>query len=153
MNIDGHPLAKFGVETKELNDGLEIYGKPIPELKESCSIHCYDDHRVAMAFSVLGCIIKDSIIEEKRCVEKTWPNWWDDLENKAQYHAECNICVLTLIYISFRLACMLKAWSSRTLRLPVLKVVSPQVNRHHLSSSSACAGPARPSSASSPRQR
>ncbi|TCD61393.1 3-dehydroquinate dehydratase (3-dehydroquinase), partial [Steccherinum ochraceum] len=76
-------LAKFGVETRELDDGLEIYGKPISELQEGTSIHCYDDHRVAMAFSVLGAIIKDTVIEEKRCVEKTWPNWWDDLENKA----------------------------------------------------------------------
>ena len=76
-------IAKFWIETKELEDGLEIYGKPIQELKEGCSIHCYDDHRVAMAFSVLGSVIKGTIIEEKRCVEKTWPNWWDDLENKV----------------------------------------------------------------------
>ncbi|THH16308.1 hypothetical protein EW146_g4315 [Bondarzewia mesenterica] len=76
-------LAKFGVETKELDDGLEVYGKPIPELKQGVSVHCYDDHRVAMAFSVLGTVVKETTIEEKRCVEKTWPNWWDDLENKA----------------------------------------------------------------------
>ncbi|KAI0746279.1 Pentafunctional AroM protein [Daedaleopsis nitida] len=75
-------LAKFGVETLELDDGLEIYGKPMSELKEGVSVHCYDDHRVAMAFSVLGSVVKDTVIEEKRCVEKTWPNWWDDLENK-----------------------------------------------------------------------
>ncbi|EIW56195.1 aromatic amino acid family biosynthesis-like protein [Trametes versicolor FP-101664 SS1] len=75
-------LAKFGVETSELDDGLEVYGRPISELKEGVSVHCYDDHRVAMAFSVLGSAIKDTILEEKRCVEKTWPNWWDDLENK-----------------------------------------------------------------------
>lgn len=53
------------------------------ELKEGVSVHCYDDHRVAMAFSVLGSVVKNTIIEEKRCVEKTWPNWWDDLENKV----------------------------------------------------------------------
>ncbi|KAL5521097.1 hypothetical protein ACEPAG_9019 [Sanghuangporus baumii] len=81
-------LAKFGVETKELDDGLEIYGKPIGELKEGCSVHCYDDHRVAMAFSVLGSVVKGTIIEEKRCVEKTWPNWWDDLENKIGLKVE-----------------------------------------------------------------
>jgi pentafunctional AROM polypeptide len=75
--------AKFGVETKELEDGLEIYGKPVEELKRGASVHCYDDHRVAMAFSVLGSVVQDTIIEEKRCVEKTWPNWWDDLENKV----------------------------------------------------------------------
>ncbi|KAI0062915.1 Pentafunctional AroM protein [Artomyces pyxidatus] len=81
-------LAKFGVETKELDDGLEIYGRPIAKLKEGVSVHCYDDHRVAMAFSVLGSAIKDTIIEEKRCVEKTWPNWWDDLENKIGLKVE-----------------------------------------------------------------
>ncbi|KAK7689594.1 hypothetical protein QCA50_007386 [Cerrena zonata] len=81
-------LAKFGIETRELDDGLEIYGKPISELKEGASIHCYDDHRVAMAFSVLSTVIKGTVIEEKRCVEKTWPNWWDDLENKIGLKVE-----------------------------------------------------------------
>ncbi|KAG8850054.1 3-dehydroquinate dehydratase (3-dehydroquinase) [Tulasnella sp. 330] len=81
-------LAKFGVETKELDDGLEIYGKPASELKENCSIHCYDDHRVAMAFSVLASVVKDTILEEKLCVGKTWPNWWDDLENKIGLSVE-----------------------------------------------------------------
>ena len=66
-----------------MDDGLEVYGRPINELKKGCSIHCYDDHRVAMAFSVLGTVVDGTILEEKRCVEKTWPNWWDDLENKV----------------------------------------------------------------------
>jgi 5-enolpyruvylshikimate-3-phosphate synthase len=78
-------IAKFGVETVELDDGLEIIGKPVPELKHGVSVHCYDDHRVAMAFSVLSAIVADTVITEKRCVEKTWPNWWDDLENKVNY--------------------------------------------------------------------
>ncbi|KAL0958835.1 hypothetical protein HGRIS_014152 [Hohenbuehelia grisea] len=81
-------LAKFGVETNELDDGLEIIGKPKDELKEGVSVHCYDDHRVAMAFSVLGSVVKGTILEEKRCVEKTWPNWWDDLENKIGLKVE-----------------------------------------------------------------
>ncbi|CCM01245.1 uncharacterized protein FIBRA_03294 [Fibroporia radiculosa] len=81
-------LAKFGVETKELDDGLEVYGKPIQELKAGASIHCYDDHRVAMAFSVLSTVVKDTVLEEKRCVEKTWPNWWDDLVNKIGIDVE-----------------------------------------------------------------
>lgn len=75
--------AKFGVKTNELDDGLEVYGRPIEELKTNVSVHCYDDHRVAMAFSVLSSVVPDTVIEEKRCVEKTWPNWWDDLSNKV----------------------------------------------------------------------
>lgn len=92
--------AKFGVETKELDDGLEIYGKPIQDLKQGASVHCYDDHRVAMAFSVMGVAIKDTIIEEKRCVEKTWPNWWDDLENKVSDLCELSSVVLNRIHRS-----------------------------------------------------
>ncbi|KAF8234540.1 Shikimate dehydrogenase [Tricholoma matsutake] len=81
-------LAKFGVETIELDDGLEIIGKPIAQPKQAIIVHCYDDHRVAMAFSVLSAVIENTIIEEKRCVEKTWPNWWDDLENKIGLKVE-----------------------------------------------------------------
>lgn len=83
LDIDLQSAAKFGVDTVELDDGLEVLGKPIKSLNTGVNVHCYDDHRVAMAFSVLGTVIEGTILEEKRCVEKTWPNWWDDLENKA----------------------------------------------------------------------
>lgn len=92
--------AKFGIETKELDDGLEVYGKPISELKEGVSVHCYDDHRVAMAFSVLGSLIKDTVIEEKRCVEKTWPNWWDDLENKVITLVKYHLSIIDVVHRS-----------------------------------------------------
>ena len=75
--------AKFGVETDEFEDGITVFGKAHSSLHQGASVHCYDDHRVAMAFSVLGCIIAKTVIEEKRCVEKTWPNFWDDLQNKV----------------------------------------------------------------------
>lgn len=61
-----------------------MFGQDYKSLKQGASIHCYDDHRVAMAFSVLSCIIEKTIIEEKRCVEKTWPNFFDDLQNKVR---------------------------------------------------------------------
>lgn len=75
-------LAKFGVETDEFDDGIIIFGKPYEQLEQGASVHCYDDHRVAMAHAVLACLIDKTVIEEKRCVEKTWPNFWDDLQNK-----------------------------------------------------------------------
>lgn len=77
--------AKFGVETDEFEDGIIIFGKQHTALSRGASVHCYDDHRVAMAFSVLACIIEQTIIEEKRCVEKTWPNFWDDLQNQVSF--------------------------------------------------------------------
>ncbi|KAG6336226.1 hypothetical protein ID866_2877 [Astraeus odoratus] len=81
-------LAKFGISTRELPDGLEVYGRPLSQLNRGASVHCYDDHRVAMAFAVLATVVDGTILEEKRCVEKTWPNWWDDLENKLGIKVE-----------------------------------------------------------------
>jgi pentafunctional AROM polypeptide len=74
-------LAKFGVECRELEDGIEIDGKPATELKNPASgVYCYDDHRVAMSFSVLSVIAPQPVvIQERECVGKTWPGWWDIL--------------------------------------------------------------------------
>lgn len=80
-------LAKFGVDTKEHENGLEIFGIDYRQLRANARVHCYDDHRVAMAFSVLASLAPGAILEEKRCVEKTWPNWWDDLERKLGIRA------------------------------------------------------------------
>ena len=83
-------LAKFGVRTQEHEDGLEVFGQPMESLRQDVSVHCYDDHRVAMAFSVLAAVAPGpgTVLEEKRCVEKTWPNWWDDLERKLGIKVE-----------------------------------------------------------------
>lgn len=77
-------LAKFGVETNELEDGIEVFGIQPGQLRAGASVHCFDDHRVAMAFSVLAACpgAHGAVLEEKRCVEKTWPSWWDDLARK-----------------------------------------------------------------------
>ncbi|CAG8605737.1 10518_t:CDS:2, partial [Diversispora eburnea] len=77
-------LTKFGVEASELSDGIQIHGTRIESLKGPAEgVHCYDDHRIAMSFSVLGCVVPNgTIICDKKCVEKTWPSWWDVLESK-----------------------------------------------------------------------
>ncbi|KAI9892006.1 MAG: 3-dehydroquinate dehydratase (3-dehydroquinase) [Vezdaea aestivalis] len=74
-------LLKFGVVCRELEDGIEVDGVPLQSLKvPSSGVHCYDDHRVAMSFSVLSLIAPESVlIQEKECVGKTWPGWWDNL--------------------------------------------------------------------------
>ena len=73
-------LAKFGVTSRELDDGIEIDGCG-PNLKPaSGGIHCYDDHRVAMSFSVLATVAPQrTLILERECTGKTWPGWWDQL--------------------------------------------------------------------------
>lgn len=79
-----HELGKFGVTTSETPDGIIVHGHDIASLSPpKDGVKCYDDHRVAMSFSVLATVVPGgTIIREKKCVEKTWPTWWDDLESK-----------------------------------------------------------------------
>ncbi|RFU34523.1 hypothetical protein B7463_g1824, partial [Scytalidium lignicola] len=74
-------LAKFGVTCRELEDGIEIDGISPAELKRpEGGVFCYDDHRVAMSFSVISTIVPEPVvILERECVGKTWPGWWDIL--------------------------------------------------------------------------
>lgn len=74
-------LAKFGVQCNELEDGIEVVGCPLDSLQApKGEIYCYDDHRVAMSFSVLSVAAPHvTVISERECVGKTWPGWWDTL--------------------------------------------------------------------------
>ena len=74
-------LLKFGVVCRGSEDGIEIDGMNYTDLKEPLGgIHCYDDHRVAMSFSVLSLVAPEgTVIQERECVGKTWPGWWDTL--------------------------------------------------------------------------
>lgn len=72
-------LAKFGVKCNELEDGIEVIGRPYQSLENPVDgIYCYDDHRVAMSFSVLATIAPNPVLVlERECTGKTWPGWWD----------------------------------------------------------------------------
>ncbi|KAK4987745.1 3-dehydroquinate dehydratase (3-dehydroquinase) [Elasticomyces elasticus] len=73
-------LAKFGVECRELDDGIEIVGRGFDLTEATSGVHCYDDHRVAMSFSCLASVAPHpTIILERECTGKTWPGWWDQL--------------------------------------------------------------------------
>jgi len=74
-------LSKFGVDSVELDDGIEIDGKEFNSLATPTSgVYCYDDHRIAMSFSVLAVAAPSPVlILERECVGKTWPGWWDVL--------------------------------------------------------------------------
>ena len=74
-------LAKFGVTCREHDDGIEIDGLEVTSLSQPRDgIDCYDDHRVAMSFSVLSLVAPNpTLIRERECTGKTWPGWWDEL--------------------------------------------------------------------------
>ena len=39
----------------------------------------HGDHRIAMAFSVLGLVTPGMTIEDPGCVAKSWPGFWEAL--------------------------------------------------------------------------
>ena len=83
-------LAKFGVRCNELEDGIEVTGRPYRELENPAEgIYCYDDHRVAMSFSVLSTVSPHPVlILERECTAKTWPGWWDVMSQSFKVHLE-----------------------------------------------------------------
>lgn len=70
-------LRRLGVTVEEYPDGLKIY--PCNSIK-SASVQTYDDHRMAMAFALVGLRVEGISIENPGCVAKTFPNYFETLE-------------------------------------------------------------------------
>ncbi|KAI9716583.1 MAG: 3-dehydroquinate dehydratase (3-dehydroquinase) [Chrysothrix sp. TS-e1954] len=82
-------LAKLGVHCHDHEDGIDVTGSGFELTSPNTDIHCYDDHRVAMSFSVLALSLKSPpILDDKACVGKTWPGWWDTLSQVFQAKLE-----------------------------------------------------------------
>ncbi|RTE06461.1 3-phosphoshikimate 1-carboxyvinyltransferase [Paenibacillus whitsoniae] len=65
-------LRKLGIQVDEHPDGLTVYpGAPSPALLDS-----YDDHRMAMALSLIGLRAGGIRITDPGCVSKTCPDYW-----------------------------------------------------------------------------
>jgi 3-phosphoshikimate 1-carboxyvinyltransferase len=68
-------LRKLGQYVTHGDDWLAIEPAPItPAL-----VHCYDDHRIAMSFAILGAAAGGVTIEDPACVSKTYPRFFHDL--------------------------------------------------------------------------
>ena len=70
-------LARLGILVEEHNDGMTIY--PCNEI-QSGTVHTYNDHRMAMAFALIGLQVEGITIENPSCVSKTFPNYFEVLE-------------------------------------------------------------------------
>lgn len=78
-------LARLGVQVEEHEDGMTIY--PCKTLRQAqgsafkpANIQTYNDHRMAMAFSLIGLRFDGVTIENPSCVSKTFPNFFDVLD-------------------------------------------------------------------------
>lgn len=69
-------LSKMGVAAIEQKDNVFILpGKP-----NGCVVETFDDHRVAMAFSLVGTMVDGIQIENPACTRKTFEKYFEVLE-------------------------------------------------------------------------
>ena len=70
-------LERLGVHVEEHEDGMTIY--PCDTIRPA-TIQTYNDHRMAMAFSLIGLKVPGITIENPSCVSKTFPKFFDVLD-------------------------------------------------------------------------
>lgn len=70
-------LSRLGINAQEFDDGILIE----PGLMHPAEISTYQDHRMAMSFSVIGAKVDGIVIADPECVAKTYPDFFLDLEN------------------------------------------------------------------------
>ena len=71
-------LKKFGVDVKVEEDSVTIPN--VTPYKPSCDVDCCNDHRIAMAFSVL-CSVTGGVLDGAQCVNKSYPDFFMDIKN------------------------------------------------------------------------
>ncbi len=65
-------LIKMGIQVTQGSDFIEIQGGH----PKGAFIETFNDHRIAMAFSVAGLVVDGMEIENETCVEKSFPEYW-----------------------------------------------------------------------------
>ncbi len=70
-------LARMEVKVAEEKDRVSITGSNL----KGTAIDSHNDHRIAMAFSILGTLAGNTTINNAECVKKTFPEFWDILRN------------------------------------------------------------------------
>ncbi|AEX21444.1 MULTISPECIES: 3-phosphoshikimate 1-carboxyvinyltransferase [Vibrio] len=71
-------LRKVGAEVEEGEDYIIV--KPVPQLKHA-AIDTYDDHRMAMCFSLVALSDTPVTINDPKCTSKTFPDYFDKLKS------------------------------------------------------------------------
>jgi 3-phosphoshikimate 1-carboxyvinyltransferase len=69
-------LTKLGAAVDVRSDDLIV--RPPKQIRPA-AIDTYDDHRMAMSFAVAGIRAPGVTIKDPECVNKTYPNYFEDL--------------------------------------------------------------------------
>jgi len=72
-------LTKLGVKVSTSKDSITIF--PPKNLNNNVSIKTYNDHRIAMCFSLFCLQNLNITIQDPDCVNKTYPDYFKDLES------------------------------------------------------------------------
>jgi 3-phosphoshikimate 1-carboxyvinyltransferase len=80
LTITGLKTTKKSTDDLSEESTKEEASKDIPEEKARVVINSYGDHRIAMAFGVLGTALGGITIDGAECVAKTFPGFWEALE-------------------------------------------------------------------------
>jgi len=70
-------LERMGVKVAEEKDRMLVTGSDL----KGAVINSYNDHRIAMAFSIPGTLVGNTTINNAECVRKTFPEFWDILKS------------------------------------------------------------------------
>jgi len=70
-------LERMCIKVTEESNRLTITGSQ----PKGALIDSRDDHRIAMAFSLLGSVAGETVIDRAECVSKTYPEFWDILKS------------------------------------------------------------------------
>jgi len=68
-------LSRLGVRVEERPDGLTIQGGD--RVRPEAPVETYGDHRVAMAFALVGLVVPGVRVKDPACVTKTLPEYFD----------------------------------------------------------------------------
>ena len=87
-------LRKLGATVEEGHDFIRITPPKVSDWK-AASIHTYDDHRIAMCFSLAAFnpAGKAVRIEDPKCVAKTFPDYFETLFSVVQPRSVPVICI------------------------------------------------------------
>lgn len=68
-------LRKLGAQVDEWEDGLRVHPAPL----HGATLETYNDHRMAMSFSLAGLRVPEVVILNPGCTAKTYPGYFEDL--------------------------------------------------------------------------
>lgn len=73
-------LARMGIRCESTQDSVTIY----PGFPKPCAVETYEDHRMAMGFSLIGLRAEGITITNPSCCKKTFENYFEVLDQTVK---------------------------------------------------------------------